>query len=65
MAFENFKLKYIFNQGKEGIKISKTYILKAIWTIIHHKKEEKRFFFSKFGPVGLEPMHVPDKGLPC
>ena len=48
------------------IKLSKTYILKATWTIIHHKKGEKRKIdFGKFGPAGLEPMDVPDKGLPC
>ena len=32
--------------------------------MIHHKREEKRKIkFSKFGPAGLEPTHVPDKGL--
>ena len=29
------------------IKANKTYILKAIWTMIHHKKEENRKFFLK------------------
>ena len=32
MALENFKPKYLFNQGKQVAKFNKTYILKAIWT---------------------------------
>ena len=28
-------------------------------------QERRKLFFSKFGPAGLEPTHVPDKGLPC
>ena len=65
MAFESLK-KYLFNLGKYLIKISKKCVLKAIWTILHHNKEEKwKTKFSKFGPAGIETMHVSDKGLSC
>ena len=37
-----------------------------MWTIInHHKEEKQKMKFSKFGLAGLEPTHMPDKGLPC
>ena len=66
MAFENFKPKYLFNLGKYVTRINKTYIVNDIWSIIHHKKEENRKIkFSKFGPAGLEPTQVPDKGQLC
>ena len=66
MAFEDFKPKYLFNLGKQITKINKTYIIKAIWTIFHRKKEEeKQNIFFRFSPAGIEPTHLPDKGLPC
>ena len=66
MANENFKPKYLFNLDKQVTKINKTYIVKHVWTIIHHKKQEKmKIRFSKFCPTGLEPTYVPDKGLLC
>ena len=66
MAFENFKLKYLFNLGKKVTEINKTYIVKAIRTKINHKKEEiGKIKVSTFGLAGLEPTHVPDKGLAC
>ena len=66
MAFENFKPKYPFNLDKYVTKINKTCILKAIWSILQHNKEEKWKIISlKFGPAGLEPSNVSDKGLYC
>ena len=38
---KNFKQKYLFNLGKQVTKINKTFILSAIWTMIHHNNEEK------------------------